>query len=99
MSYAVGLGEGRPLPAGIIALSGFIPTVEGWARADDRRGLPGRASATARATRSSRSSSRATRATGSRRPAPTSTYHESPIGHTIDPRAIPLMAARVRARV
>jgi phospholipase/carboxylesterase len=28
MSYAVGLGEGRPAPAGIVALSGFIPTVE-----------------------------------------------------------------------
>ena len=30
MSYAVGLGEGRPAPAGLIAWSGFVPTVEGW---------------------------------------------------------------------
>ena len=30
MSYALGLGPGRPAPAGILALSGFIPTVEGW---------------------------------------------------------------------
>lgn len=30
MSYAVGLGPGRPSPAGILALSGFIPTVDGW---------------------------------------------------------------------
>jgi phospholipase/carboxylesterase len=30
MSYAVGLGPGRPSPAGIVALSGFVPTVEGW---------------------------------------------------------------------
>jgi phospholipase/carboxylesterase len=30
MSYALGLGAGRPAPAGIIALSGFIPTVEGF---------------------------------------------------------------------
>ena len=30
MSYAVGLGEGRPAPAGLIALSGFVPTVAGW---------------------------------------------------------------------
>ena len=30
MSYAVGLGPGRPRPAGILALSGFVPTVEGW---------------------------------------------------------------------
>jgi phospholipase/carboxylesterase len=41
MSYAVGLGAGRPLPAGIIALSGFIPQVAGWQLAlDDRQGLP-----------------------------------------------------------
>jgi phospholipase/carboxylesterase len=28
MSWALGLGRGRPPPAGIVALSGFIPTVE-----------------------------------------------------------------------
>jgi phospholipase/carboxylesterase len=30
MSYALGLGAGRPQPAGILALSGFIPTVAGF---------------------------------------------------------------------
>jgi len=30
MSYALGLGPGRPKPAGILAMSGFVPTVEGW---------------------------------------------------------------------
>jgi phospholipase/carboxylesterase len=30
MSYALGLGADRPAPKGILALSGFIPTVEGW---------------------------------------------------------------------
>jgi phospholipase/carboxylesterase len=30
MSYALGLGRGRPRPAGVIALSGFIPTVDGF---------------------------------------------------------------------
>ena len=30
MSYAVGLGRGRARPAAIVALSGFIPTVDGW---------------------------------------------------------------------
>ena len=30
MSYSLGLGPGRPAPAGIMALSGFIPTVDGW---------------------------------------------------------------------
>lgn len=30
MSYAMGLSRERPAPAGILACSGFIPTVEGW---------------------------------------------------------------------
>jgi phospholipase/carboxylesterase len=30
MSWALGLGRGRPRPAGIVALSGFIPTVDGF---------------------------------------------------------------------
>jgi phospholipase/carboxylesterase len=30
MSYALGLGPGRPAPAGILAFAGFIPTVDGW---------------------------------------------------------------------
>ena len=30
MSYALGLDGGRPAPAGILAFSGFIPTVDGW---------------------------------------------------------------------
>ena len=30
MSHALGLGTGRPRPAGILALSGFIPVVEGF---------------------------------------------------------------------
>ena len=31
MTYALGLGTGRPRPAGLIALSGFMPTVPGFA--------------------------------------------------------------------
>ena len=30
MTYALGLGQGRPRPAALIALSGFIPTVPGF---------------------------------------------------------------------
>lgn len=30
MTYALGLAAGRPRPAGLIALSGFVPTVEGF---------------------------------------------------------------------
>ena len=31
MTYSLGLGAGRPRPAGLIALSGFVPTVPGFA--------------------------------------------------------------------
>jgi phospholipase/carboxylesterase len=30
MSYALGLSGERPAPAGILAFSGFVPTVDGW---------------------------------------------------------------------
>jgi phospholipase/carboxylesterase len=30
MSYAMSLGHGRPRPASVLALSGFVPTVEGF---------------------------------------------------------------------
>ena len=41
MSYALGLGASRPVPAGIVAMSGFIPKVEGWtAGLRERAGLP-----------------------------------------------------------
>jgi len=41
MSYSLGLAGDRPQPAGILAFSGFIPTVENW-RPDlaSRRDLP-----------------------------------------------------------
>jgi phospholipase/carboxylesterase len=41
MAYALGLGANRPRPAGIIALSGFLPSVEGFHLDHDRAaGLP-----------------------------------------------------------
>ena len=30
MTYTLGLGADRPRPAGLVALSGFLPTVPGW---------------------------------------------------------------------
>lgn len=39
MTYALGLGEGRSRPAGLIALSGFVPTVPGF-ELDLSRPLP-----------------------------------------------------------
>jgi phospholipase/carboxylesterase len=41
MTYALGLGPDRAPPAGLIALSGFIPTVEGFElELEDRRDYP-----------------------------------------------------------
>lgn len=40
MSYSLGLGPGRPSPAGILAFSGFVPSVDGWhADLESRIGL------------------------------------------------------------
>jgi phospholipase/carboxylesterase len=40
MAYALGLGKGRPRPAAIVALSGFIPTSEGWELDEELDGYP-----------------------------------------------------------
>jgi phospholipase/carboxylesterase len=41
MSYSLGLGGDRAAPAGILAFSGFVPTVEGWEpELASRPGLP-----------------------------------------------------------
>ncbi len=41
MSYSLGLAEGRPRPAAILALSGFVPTVVGFELdLEGRAGLP-----------------------------------------------------------
>jgi phospholipase/carboxylesterase len=39
MTHALGIGRGRPRYAGLIALSGFVPTVDGW-EPDLDRDLP-----------------------------------------------------------
>ena len=41
MTYALGLGQGRPRPAAIMALSGFVPRVPGFSLdLDDLAGYP-----------------------------------------------------------
>ena len=41
IAYALGLAGGRPRPAGILAMSGFIPTVDGFELdPESRAGLP-----------------------------------------------------------
>ena len=95
MSYATALGAGRPLPAGIIALSGFIPTVEGWSlREDLPAGFPvalGHGTAdpviSVDFARDARARLEALDADV--------TYQETPIGHTIDPRFLATLPAWV----
>lgn len=41
MSYAMSLGPGRPRPAGLVAMSGFLPRVADWPLEPERlRGVP-----------------------------------------------------------
>jgi phospholipase/carboxylesterase len=92
MSYALGLGADRPKPAGILAMSGFLPTVDGWEPSlQDRTAV--RAFVThgtgdpvidVRFARAARDLLR-----GAGLPVE---YHESPSAHHIDPRVLPLIS-------
>jgi phospholipase/carboxylesterase len=99
MSYATGLGPGRPSPAGILAMSGFIPTVEGWEPdLDDRAGLPVLIAHGARDPVISVDFARDARArlvAGGLDVA----YHEHDGGHHLDQGTLPAMQAWVDARV
>ena len=87
MAYAVGLGKGRPRPAGLIVLSGFIPTVDGWephleppfppiviAHGTHDPVIPVEFGRTARDVLVQAGAE--------------PLYHESPIGHSIDPGVV-----------
>jgi phospholipase/carboxylesterase len=85
MSYALGLGAGRPRPAGIMALSGFIPEVEGFQL--DLGKAPGLPVAIGHGTHDpvipvefGRDARERLEAAGAQ-----VTYRESPMPHTIDP--------------
>jgi phospholipase/carboxylesterase len=90
MSYALGLGPDRPRPAGILALSGFIPTVEGWEPdLAGRAGLPvfighGRNDPVI-SVEFARAASELLSAAGLE-----ITYQETEAGHQIDPSLIPM---------
>lgn len=84
MSYALGLGEGRPRPAALIALSGFIPTVEGWKLQDDLDGYPVAIGHGTHDPVMSIEFARTARAELERRGAAV-LYRESPMAHSIDP--------------
>jgi phospholipase/carboxylesterase len=85
MSYALGLGRGRPSPAGVIALSGFVPTVEGFELDLERPGLRVAIGHGAQDpvidVEWGRRAREQLEAAGL-----DVTYRESPMGHSIDPR-------------
>jgi phospholipase/carboxylesterase len=90
MSYALGLGSGRPRPAALLALSGFIPTVEGW---EPDLGSPFPPIAIAHGSEDpvipaelGRGARDVLEAAGAE-----PWYHESPVGHWIDPAVIPAL--------
>lgn len=98
MSYTLGLDPERPVPAGILAFSGFIPEVPGWAPdLEGRRGLPvfithGRQDPIMEAGFGRRASEQLD-AGGLK-----VEYHECDVGHQIDPAVIPAAQAWLAAR-
>jgi phospholipase/carboxylesterase len=88
MSYALGLGAGRPSPAGILAMSGFLPEVPGFAfDLAGRRGLP---VAISHGTLDQVIPARFGREAAQRLEAAglDVQFRETPVGHGVDPRLI-----------
>jgi phospholipase/carboxylesterase len=95
MSWAMALGPGRPRPAGILALSGFLPRVDAWPLTLE--GLEGLPVAIAHGTLDpvipvgfGREARDALTAGGA-----DVLWHESPVPHTIDPEALPALRSFV----
>jgi phospholipase/carboxylesterase len=89
MSYALGLSGDRPAPAGILAFSGFVPTVPGWK--PDLAGRPATRAFIAHGRNDpimevgfARRARHLLEAGGLR-----VSYHESDAGHHIDPGHVP----------
>jgi phospholipase/carboxylesterase len=97
MTHALGLAADRPRPAGLIALSGFIPRVEGF-ELGDVAGLPvaighGIYDPVISVDFGREARDRLTEAGAD------VTYRESPMPHTIDPAFLAELRGWVRARV
>lgn len=97
MTWALGLGAGRPRPAAIVALSGFMPEVAGFEL--DLTGLDGYPIAVAHGSLDpvipvefGRAAAERVRAAGSNL-----LWRETPVPHTIDPRVVPELQAFVAA--
>ena len=96
MSWALGLGSGRTRPAAIVALSGFMPRVEGFAL--DLEELDGYPIAVAHGTldpvipvRFGREAAELAREAGAE-----VLWRETAVPHTIDPRLLPELHDFVR---
>ncbi|HZO48522.1 MAG TPA: hypothetical protein VFB26_00090 [Gaiellaceae bacterium] len=96
MSYALGLAAGRPRPAAIVALSGFVPRVDGLAL--DLAGLDGYPVAIAHGSYDpvipegfGAEARRLLEQAGA-----DVLWRETPVTHTIDPRILPELEAFVR---
>ena len=93
MAYAMALGKGRPRPAGVLAMSGFLPRVEGFELAlGERSGLPvliehGAGDPVITVDWGREARDRLTEAGAE------VSYHEHPGGHHIDPRSLPGLQA------
>jgi phospholipase/carboxylesterase len=96
MAYALGLGGGRPAPAGILALSGFMPTVEGFdLDLENREGFPvaighGTLDPVIGVEWGREARDRLTAAGAD------VLYREYPTAHTLDPRELPTFTDWVR---
>ena len=97
MSWALGLGSGRPRPAALVCLSGFQPVVDGLEL--DLEGLDGYPTAIAHGSfdpvidvEFSRRARGVMEAAGA-----AVLYREAPLPHTIDPRILPELRAFVTA--
>jgi phospholipase/carboxylesterase len=94
MTYALGLGAGRPRPRALLAMSGFVPTVDGWRPALEPPFPP---LAIVHGTHDpviGVEFARRARATLEDAGADV-LYREYPIEHWIDPQAIPLLRTLV----
>lgn len=97
MSYSLAFGPGRPRPAGLIALSGFMPTVEGFPLAlDHAAGLPVAIGHGSQDPVISVDFARSARERLEGAGADV-TYQETPMGHQIDPRFLGMLSGWVTA--
>lgn len=98
MSYALALAAGRPSPAGLLAMSGFIPEVEGLELDLERPGLPiaithGSLDPVI-GVQFARHARQRLEAAGNRL-----LYRESPVGHGVDPAVLPDLRAWLGATI